>query len=46
VSWIEDAKASGYKKRRLEAVQQKLLEGKKTLSKNKQEIYKLKTLSS
>ena len=32
VNWIEDAKRADTKKRRLEAVQQKLLEGKKTLS--------------
>jgi len=32
VSWIEEAKRADTKKRRLEAVQQKLLEGKKTLS--------------
>jgi hypothetical protein len=32
VSWIEDAKRADTKKRRLEAVQQKLLDGKKTLS--------------
>jgi hypothetical protein len=32
VNWIEDAKRADTKKRRLEAVQQKLLDGKKTLS--------------
>ncbi len=32
VSWIEEAKRADTKKRRLEAVQQKLLDGKKTLS--------------
>ena len=32
VSWIEEAKRADTKKRRLEAVQQKLLDGKKTLT--------------